>query len=144
MESSIMRDQGFVGDDWSGVLLDWRKVTQDRMVPAAGSALDVPNTVAGDQLAPYFDTVAMIRISFPSFGDGRGFTLARHLRLLGYTGRLRAAGHVLPDQYAMVRRVGFDEVEIDGSLATSQYEHCWLARSGWQDHSYLKRLQKPA
>jgi uncharacterized protein (DUF934 family) len=30
---------------------------------------------------------------------------------------VRAAGHVLADQYAMARRVGFDEVEIDDDLA---------------------------
>ena len=32
---------------------------------------------------------------FPSFADGRGFTLARQLRLKGFEGRLRAFGHVI-------------------------------------------------
>jgi phosphoadenosine phosphosulfate reductase len=33
---------------------------------------------------------------FPGFADGRGFTIAHRLRLMGYTGRLRAHGHVWP------------------------------------------------
>ena len=71
----------------------------------------------------------MIRIDFPSFADGRGFTLARQLRLMGYTGRLRAKGHVLADQYAMARRCGFDEVEISAELAARQPQEQWLARA---------------
>ncbi len=50
--------------------------------------------------------IDLIRVAFPSFADGRGFTIARRLRLMGYQGRLRAAGHVIADQYAMARRVG--------------------------------------
>ena len=44
---------------------------------------------------------------FPALAD-RGFTLARSLRGAGYTGRLRAAGHVIADQYTMARRSGFE------------------------------------
>jgi uncharacterized protein (DUF934 family) len=80
-------------------------------------------------------------VDFPSFADGRGFTIARILRLKGYTGRLRAKGHVLADQYAMARRSGFDEVEIDAELAARQPEDQWLARANWQDHDYQARLR---
>ena len=83
----------------------------------------------------------MIRIDFPSFADGRGFTLARQLRLMGYKGRLRAKGHVIADQYAMARRSGFDEVEIDDDLAARQPEDQWLARADWQAHDYQSRLR---
>ena len=52
-----------------------------------------------------------LEIVFDSFKDGRGFTLARRLREgLGYSGRLRAAGQVLPDQVPHLQAVGFDEV----------------------------------
>lgn len=83
----------------------------------------------------------MIRIDFPSFADGRGFTLARLLRLQGFTGRLRARGHVLADQYAMARRSGFDEVEIDEALARRQPEDQWRARADWRAHDYQARLR---
>ena len=83
----------------------------------------------------------LIRIEFPNFADGRGFTLARRLRLLGYRGHLRALGHVISDQYAMARRSGFDEVEIDDDLAARQAEPQWLARANWQAHDYQSRLR---
>ncbi|HBT01414.1 MAG TPA: oxidoreductase [Citreicella sp.] len=83
----------------------------------------------------------MIRVAFPSFSDGRGFTLARLLRLRGYRGRLRAAGHVISDQYAMARRAGFDEVEISDELAARQPEADWEFRADWRAHDYQARLR---
>ena len=56
-------------------------------------------------------------------------------------GRLRARGHVLADQYAMARRAGFDEVEIDAALAARQPEAQWLARAGWQAFDHQARLR---
>ena len=88
--------------------------------------------------------VPLIRIDFPSFADGRGFTLAAELRRRGYRGRLRAKGHVIADQYAMARRSGFDEVEISADLATRQPEDQWLARANWRAHSYQNRLRGAA
>ncbi len=82
-----------------------------------------------------------IRVEFPSFADGRGFTLAQRLRQLGFRGRLRAQGHVLSDQYAMARRAGFDEVEISDDLAARQPEQDWLSRAHWQAHDYQARLR---
>ncbi|MCP5072942.1 MAG: DUF934 domain-containing protein [Rhodobacteraceae bacterium] len=140
----LVHDSGFVKDDWTRELIDWDVTTTSAWQPASGYGLDVPNTVTADQLLPYFDEAAMIRISFPSFADGRGFSLARHLRLLGYKGRLRAHGHVIAEQYSMARRCGFDEVEIDQSLAERQPVEQWQSRANWQDHSYLNRLQQSA
>ena len=83
----------------------------------------------------------MIRVAFPSFADGRGFTIARRLRLMGYTGRLRAAGHVIADQYTMARRSGFDEVEITDEMAARQPEDQWQFRADWRAHDYQSRLR---
>ena len=85
---------------------------------------------------------AMIRVDFPSFADGRGFTIAQRLRLMGYAGRLRAKGYVLADQYAMARRVGFDEVEISEDLAARQPVAQWRARADWQAHDYQARMRR--
>ena len=52
---------------------------------------------------------AVIAIDFPVFSDGRGYSLAYHLRArLGYRGELRAIGDVLRDQLFYLQRVGFD------------------------------------
>ena len=80
-------------------------------------------------------------MDFPSAADGRGYSIARQLRLMGYTGRLRARGHVIADQYAMARRSGFDEVEISDALAARQPEADWLFRADWQAHDYQARLR---
>lgn len=83
-----------------------------------------------------------IRITFGSFADGRGFSLAAALRRAGFTGRLRAAGHVIADQYAMARRSGFDEIEISTELASRQPEEQWRARADWHKHSYRALFQR--
>jgi uncharacterized protein (DUF934 family) len=85
--------------------------------------------------------VQMIRVDFPSFADGRGFTIARQLRLSGYTGHIRASGHVIADQYTMARRSGFDDVEISDDLASRQPQDQWLARADWQQHDYQARMR---
>lgn len=63
--------------------------------------------------------LALVAVAFPKFTDGRGYSSARLLRdRLGYTGELRAVGHVLPDQVFYMRRVGFDALELaDGKSA---------------------------
>ena len=136
----LVRDAGFLDDDWSGEYVRWDGVGRLPVLPEH-AALDVENTVPAESLAPVLERVPLIRIAFPSHVDGRGFSLARALRLLGYRGRLRAAGHVLADQYAMARRNGFDEVEIDGPRAERQPEGQWLYRASWKDNDYQARLR---
>ena len=52
---------------------------------------------------------SVIAVDFPRFADGRGYSIAHHLRArLGYTGELRAIGDVLRDQIFYMQRVGFD------------------------------------
>lgn len=134
---TIITDKGFAADDWTGGF-----TTPDQL-PAndAGIAVDLASDTDPEVLRGHFDDIAMVRVNFPSFADGRGFTIARALRLMGFQGRLRAEGHVIADQYAMARRSGFDEVEIDADLATRQPEDQWLARADWKAHDYQNRLR---
>lgn len=142
--SVIVTDAGFNSDDWTDGFQAWDDTNITRFERDGGYAIDMPNTADPETLVPFFKDAAMIRIAFPNSADGRGFTLARTLRLLGYTGRLRANGHVLADQYAMARRSGFDEVEISNDLASRQPQEQWQARANWQAHNYLARLKQPA
>jgi uncharacterized protein (DUF934 family) len=77
-------------------------------------------------LIPHLDRIALVEIAFPAFRDGRGYSSARVLREAGYTGELRAAGDVLVDQIAFMRRCGFDSfapaaplnpADVDAALA---------------------------
>ena len=120
--------------------------TDETFVPLEGianhkGALDLANTDDPTALAAHLGNIGLIRVTFPAFSDGRGFTLARRLRMLGYTGRLRAHGHVIADQYTMARRAGFDEVEISDDLATRQPAAQWQFRADWKDHDYQARLR---
>ncbi|ARE42298.1 putative sulfite oxidoreductase (plasmid) [Rhodovulum sp. P5] len=78
--------------------------------------VDVPHSADAAAVLDRVQDAGVVRIVFPHFADGRGFTLARRLRQLGFAGRLRASGHVLPDQVRHAWRTGFDEVELaDGA-----------------------------
>lgn len=59
-------------------------------------------------LVPHLGRLRLIEVTFPKFRDGRGYSSARMLREAGFTGEIRAAGDVLVDQLAFMRRVGFD------------------------------------
>ena len=133
--SVIVTDTGFAPDDWTRGYSELAEAANDV------TALDLPSDADVEALADKLDTLHMVRIDFPSFADGRGFTLARLLRLRGYKGRLRARGHVIADQYAMARRSGFDEVEISDDLAARQPEDQWQFRADWTDNDYQARLR---
>ncbi|WP_406736411.1 DUF934 domain-containing protein [Thioclava sp. GXIMD4215] len=120
--SKIVRDDGFHADDFTG------------------APVVLPSDTDPAQLAALTQGAELVICDFPSFADGRGFTLGRRLRDLGFAGRLRARGHVIADQYAMARRSGFDEVEISDELATRQPQDQWVFRADWQEHSYRRRL----
>ncbi len=104
-------------------------------------ALDVANTDDPVAVEPYLGDLTLIRVAFPAFNDGRASTIARKFRMMGYRGELRALGPVIADQYAMLRRVGFDSVEIPDDLAARQPQDQWLLRADWRDHDYLARLR---
>ena len=81
-----------------------------------------------------------IAIGFPSSVDGRGYSLARLLRLRGYRGYLRAEGNVLADQYRHARQCGFDEVAISNKLAERMPEHHWLEQFPRLAASYQAKI----
>ena len=134
--SVIVTDKGFAPEDFTGGFAAWDDPALD-----TATAADLPPDADPAALAPHLGRLELIRVAFPAFSDGRGFTVARRLRLMGYKGRLRAAGHVIADQYAMLRRSGFDEAEISADLAARQPEDQWLFRADWRAHDYQARLR---
>jgi phosphoadenylyl-sulfate reductase (thioredoxin) len=64
-------------------------------------------------LAPHASRLAAIVVVFAGFKDGRGFSLATLLReRANFGGELRAAGDLIPDHAVMLKRCGFDAVEL--------------------------------
>ena len=78
-------------------------------------AADIPPADLGGRVLAGTDCVAN---RFVRFSDGRGFTLARHLReVKGHGGIILACGHLIPDQAVYLARCGVSHVEIaSGSL----------------------------
>jgi uncharacterized protein (DUF934 family) len=106
------------------------------------TAVDLVNTDDPAALVGRLDQLTLIRVAFPAFNDGRAFTIARRLREMGYSGQLLALGPVIADQYAMLRRVGFDGAEIPDDLAARQPAGQWQFRAtDWQQHHYQARLR---
>ncbi|MBL6456590.1 DUF934 domain-containing protein [Belnapia sp. T6] len=69
-----------------------------------------------EEVAPFLDRLALVAVCLPKSKDGRAFTQIRALREHhGFTGEIRATGHVLPDQYAMLLRCGVTTVEVPES-----------------------------
>jgi uncharacterized protein (DUF934 family) len=138
---------------------DWLRLEGDTASPAGGGKLLLPlarleaegevladaghrlgveiaNSIAPDVLARWLPRLDLISILFPKSADGRGFSMARRLRRLGFKGELRATGHVIPDQYALALSCGFDTVEISDALAVRQPEAHWREASRAMSWAY--------
>ena len=140
MTQIITRD-GFVADGWpaKGVILDFDAYWTGQDLP-----IDVPLGVRfapdanPEHLRPWVRKISLVVIPFGSSADGRGFSLARQLRQLGYAGHIRAEGHVLVDQFRAALRVGIDEIAITDEQAARNPESQWLAVS--HGEGYQSRL----
>ena len=68
------------------------------------SGTDDPRDIAGD-----LEHYGVIAVKFPSFTDGRGYSVGRLLReRYGWTGELRAVGDIQRDQLFYLARCGFN------------------------------------
>lgn len=146
----IVTDEGFAEDDRAERLLagTYGEVSLSDLeagLPAGRPdeiGLNLSNDADARSVAPHFTSVDAITIPFPSFGDGRGFSLATQLRRLGFSGRLIAQGHVIADQYTHARRCGFDAVAISRHLAARQPEDQWTSQVPRINLTYQNRLHQ--
>jgi uncharacterized protein (DUF934 family) len=132
--------------DAKGAVVDsaWTLLADDAPLPAQGDVIlplarllatpeaELPSRLgvqltpadAPEALAALLPRLALVAVSFPKFRDGRGFTQARSLREhFGYTGEIRAVGHVIADQFLALLRCGVTTVE----LAQGQDPAIWHA-----------------
>ncbi|WP_170106717.1 DUF934 domain-containing protein [Rhodovulum imhoffii] len=129
----IVTEAGFAPDNHAGgfvPLEEWR----------GQGALDLPADCDPASLLGRLDGPGVIRIVFGSFTDGRGFTVARRLRMMGYAGQLRASGPLIADQFPMALRSGFNEVEISPAQAERQPWAQWRASLD-RPAAYQERLR---
>ncbi|HYG90408.1 MAG TPA: DUF934 domain-containing protein [Azospirillum sp.] len=91
----------------------WQAEREALSVRNAPLGVRLPSNVSADAIAPDLERFALVAVEFPKFRDGRGFSTARALReRYGYTGEIRAVGHVIADQYPLLVRCGVSTVEV--------------------------------
>ena len=135
----VVSDAGFAPDDWAErQVLPFDCVWSGQDLPEEGLAVEFPNDRDPADLLPWLHRLEMIRVAFPAMADGRGFSIARRLRAMGYAGRLRAAGPLIADQFRAARSVGFDEIEVPESVAERQPPAQWrpVPRTSYQERLY--------
>lgn len=76
-------------------------------VASVGALLEPDDDPAS--LLPHLGRLPLIAVNFPSFVDGRGYSIGRLLRSrYAFTGELRAVGDILRDQLYFLGRCGFN------------------------------------
>ncbi|MFO1188899.1 MAG: DUF934 domain-containing protein [Alphaproteobacteria bacterium] len=154
----LISERGLIDDPWI-------RATQDADRPASGLVLlpladilaegdrlagagldlgiEVPSDTALSVIRPWLARVGLVALRFPAFSDGRGFSLARQLRLEGYSRGLRAVGPLIADQFAFALACGFDHFEIDADVFARQPLDQWLAAAKSMSVSYQRGYGGP-
>jgi uncharacterized protein (DUF934 family) len=123
----ILRDRAIVDDDFTHVAdgaplpAGGKPIVTLARLHGEGAALHARYPALGvrvacDQLPgdiPELARLALIAIELPRQAEGRGYSVARMLRQRhGFTGELRAVGHVLRDELRYLERCGFNAFEL--------------------------------
>jgi uncharacterized protein (DUF934 family) len=96
---------------------------------AVANALRVGDVASHDQITQLLDQ-PVVRLQVDGFADGRGFSVSRQLRLLGFAGVIEVIGDLLPDQLPMAVASGIDAILIRVGHAKRCGESHWRLKSG--------------
>lgn len=112
--------------DWLVPLAVWNAQREQLSQRNGRTGVLLENTDDPRVLVRDFDQLTLIAVRFPKFTDGRGYSVARLLRRLGWKGELRAVGDVLRDQLFYMARCGFDAFDMrtdqDAQAALSAFD----------------------
>ena len=153
----LIDDTGFAVDGWTrladdqpipanaetlSLIVSLARIDEARAAGVKTLGVDVPNTVRIADLAAHFASLSLISIAFPSFSDGRGFSIARSLRHAGFKGELRAFGPLIADQFAHAKACGFSAVEVPEALAERQPPAQWQAAAKSLSLAYQRGYER--
>lgn len=104
----------FVDDPWAArEVLSTAEWQERRHALPSPLGLKLEPGFAVETLINELDAVSLIKVVFPKFTDGRGYSMGWLLRArMGYEGEMRAVGDVLFDEMQFMARCGFDAFEI--------------------------------
>ena len=94
----------------------------------ANNRLHVGDVASHDQIVQILDQQS-VRLKVDGFADGRGFSVARQLRLQGFNGVIEVIGDLLPDQLPMAVASGIDAILIHAEHAERCDEEQWRQKS---------------
>ena len=106
---------------------------------AVTNALPVGDVASHDQITQLLDR-PIVRLQVDGFADGRGLSVARQLRLLGFAGVIEVIGDLLPDQLPMAAASGIDAILIRPEHARRCGESQWRRKSGDKNRFNYQRL----
>jgi uncharacterized protein (DUF934 family) len=106
----------------------------------AGLAVWLAPTDEPADVAEFLPQLPLVAIDFPTFKDGRGYSIAATLRTrFAYAGELRAIGDVLIDQLFYLKRVGFSSF----ALRADQDPQAAAAALGTFSQTYAGAVDEP-
>ncbi len=119
----IIKDKAIVTDSWTrysgegelpdGDIIVSLGVWQERDLSGHNVGLLLEPGDDMGNIRDDLDFFDLIAINFPTFMDGRGYSMAKILRdRYGYTKEIRAVGDVMRDQLFYMQRCGFTSFEI--------------------------------
>jgi len=100
--------------------------------------LHVGDVASDDRIIQLLDQRA-VRLKVDGFSDGRGFSVARQLRLNGFEGVIEVIGDLLPDQLPMAAAAGVDTILIRAEHAERCEEAQWRRKSADKDRFGYQR-----
>jgi uncharacterized protein (DUF934 family) len=133
----LINDTGFIADSWvhvsdedalpqaDSIIVPFARLEEALSANIKNLGVHISNTALPASLTPHFNKLALISIGFPTYADGRGFSIARSIRNADFAGELRAFGLLIADQYAYALSCGFNTIEIPEELAIRQPEAQW-------------------
>ncbi len=138
-DSWVRVENGQIAPEGAKVILSLDRLTEEGAPNGAAElGVHVSAEVAPETLEGLLPDLGLISIGFASFADGRGFSISRRLRAMGFEGELRAFGPVIADQLAALRACGFDTVELPEALAARQPAGQWEAAARSMTMSYQR------
>ena len=110
---AFFKNGAFADDPFAAVPVLSTAEWLERRETAEPLALQLDPGIAVDVIAADVGRFALIKVPFPKFTDGRGYSMGWLLRTRhDYKGEMRAVGDVLFDEMQLMMRCGFDAFEI--------------------------------
>lgn len=101
----------------------WQRERATLIARGAPLGVRLKNTTTPAELADDLPQLQLVAVELPKFRDGRAFTQARALRERhGFAGEIRALGHIIPDQYLFLTRIGVDTVVVPEARLTEAWQ----------------------